>query len=322
MAVNTQVAYTQTASEIIRQAFRYINIIDVNEELANEQYREGFIILNNIVKQLQAVPNRVWPRTEIAVFALPYNKNAYALGTNGVPATRLSDLRLPVLLSTIMSTQLPVDSVYDISIGWNVGVPLINNTLFWSTVSAVDNVNNVITLSSTLPSSVNYQQRIFCYQNQANKPLQIYSGRVDIGANSPNDLDVAMQEIGYTDYMNMGLKKMASIPTSYHYQPLLDSGTLYIFPTPQQVNYFMKFTCAMQLADFINADDNPDFPDEWNRALTLALARDLAFSYSRNTEVYQRAVTLADEALKKLEVWDTDTSSIHFNYCDNQYYQH
>lgn len=73
------------------------------------------------------------------------------------------------------------------------------------------------------------------------------------------------------------------LPVNYNYQAKINTGTLKIWPTPDNsvpVGMYMEVTYQRPIETFVAAGDNPDFPQEWGNALAFALAVVWADTYS------------------------------------------
>lgn len=92
-----------------------------------------------------------------------------------------------------------------------------------------------------------------------NTPLNIYN-RYDF-----NDLP---QGTSYT-----------GSPVNFYYQPLRTTGTIKLWPTPDNSTTVIEFTYQSPYEDMLSSADDFDFPSEWIQPLTYALAWSLAPEY-------------------------------------------
>lgn len=109
------------------------------------------------------------------------------------------------------------------------------------------------------------------------RPFRIFNANlVKSGVETP------MQELTRQEYDDISLKGSTGIPTSWYYDRGRDTGRLYIYPkmaTP--TGYTVKITYERAFTLPTSPNDTVDVPVEWEHALVLSLAGELAPTYSR-----------------------------------------
>lgn len=104
------------------------------------------------------------------------------------------------------------------------------------------------------------------------KPLKIIQAWY---RNSSNN-DVPMTVITREEYNRLGNKTSLGTPIQLYYDPQRDTGTIFLFPTPQDASVTIFFRYQRPFEDFDLSTDNPDFPQEWYEVLVYQLATRLA----------------------------------------------
>ena len=142
----------------------------------------------------------------------------------------------------------------------------------------------------------------------ASRPLKIESCRVK----DSSDREIPMAELSRQEYFNLPLKSATGIPTQFYYDPQLNAGKLYVWPTLQTgQTRTLAFTYRRTLEDFSANGDTPDFPVEWINALTYNLAVDLSPEYPGAT-ISPIVTARASEYLADLRGFDAEDSSVYF----------
>lgn len=88
--------------------------------------------------------------------------------------------------------------------------------------------------------------------------------------------------INKTESLSTIHKEGTGTPLFVHLErhPTMSSQKIHVFPTPSQADT-VKYTYRRRLYDFDSSSDNPDFPQEWIRSLSIMLAADLADDFGQ-----------------------------------------
>lgn len=137
------------------------------------------------------------------------------------------------------------------------------------------------------------------------RPLDIYNVRWTDGANEMPVLTYSRNE-----YMMQVNKTAQGKPVRFYYDPQLDNGVLYLWPSPDSSSDDLLFNYRSPLEDFDELDDDAFFPVEWTHALVLNLCTLIfplgAVDAQRRAELYGQAA----EALRDAERYDNDDESV------------
>ena len=133
------------------------------------------------------------------------------------------------------------------------------------------------------------------------KPLKIVQAFLH---NTSTNIDIPMRILTRDEYNRLGNKTDTGQPIQIFYEPLLDTGVLYVFPKPNATAIsYNTITIVYQrpFEDFDASTDNPDFPQEWYEAvkygLALRLAGENTLSLQVRQELRQDAKDIKDLAL-------------------------
>lgn len=107
-------------------------------------------------------------------------------------------------------------------------------------------------------------------------PFEIMSARIYRGS-----ADVPMQRLTRQEYYDLPLKTNTGYPTQFFYDRQRDSGTLYVWPSPDTTAGTFKFTYRRRIMDLDAGPDNFDLPPEWEKAITENLAEMLIPVYGK-----------------------------------------
>lgn len=302
MATSGSINFNQTRDEIIKDALYKIEVLDPAETVDEADLQLCARQLNRMVKSWQNRGIRLWTYSEIQVF-LTASTESYSLGSShaalssDVVATTLSgdEAAGQTILSVTSSTGMAASD--------NVGIELADGTRQWTTISTVDS-STQITVATALTGAASEGATVYTYTTLLNRPLKLYNGRIK----SSDGTERAMTEISRQEYMNIVSKSTSSAVSAWYYDPGLSTGTLYVWPTTNDVDDRAYFSAQRVLEDFDNSTDNPDFPTEWLDALVWNLAVRIAPDFGRQN--IRDIKEMADRLLLDAISFDAETAGV------------
>lgn len=134
------------------------------------------------------------------------------------------------------------------------------------------------------------------------RPLKIVTAqsRAITGAN-----DVQMTAIARRSYDALGRKASSGIPVNYYYDPQIDNGDLYVYPTANSATtHEIRLSVQRPLHDINLSTENADFPQEWFLALQWGLANEVSSRYGLPYSMMQhieKQATLYREAISDFD---------------------
>ena len=106
------------------------------------------------------------------------------------------------------------------------------------------------------------------------RPLKIVTAQTR-SVLTENDVD--MFHFARKTYDALGNKASTGVPVNYYYDPQLDNGVLYVYPTANSsTSHTIELTVQRPLYDINLATENADFPQEWYLALQWGLAHEVS----------------------------------------------
>lgn len=322
MATSGSINFTQTRNEIINDAFQLIGVYGIGRTISSEDMVFANSLLNKMVKAWQAQGLHLWSKEEAYLF-IADNVGQYTLSNDSSSARACSrdDAVITQLNGdhTASDTTLVVDSTTGMNAADIIGIVLDDDTIHWTTIVSVDS-STALTITSGIASAAADNSNVYTFTSRINKPLRIHSMRrvsgVDVAGTSTRT-EIEMQCLSHDEYFNLTTKTISGTPTCFYYTPDLSTGTLYMWPRPNDPNIYFEFTYERMLEDFDASTDNADFPTEWLECLTYQLAIRLAPAFGKDQKL-QMLLPMASMMYDTMLEWDSEVNSIQFS--PNRYY--
>jgi len=130
-----------------------------------------------------------------------------------------------------------------------------------------------------------------------------------------SNIDVPLNKLSKNEYWGLSDKSSTGTPVSYHYDPQLDNGKLYLWQTPNASaasEYTIEIVYHLPVEDMDSSTNNFDYPVEWLEAIKFGLALRLAPEYGIDTPYQYRLQGQFDEIYDKALSWDTENTSVYF----------
>jgi len=121
-------------------------------------------------------------------------------------------------------------------------------------------------------------------------PFEIMQMRISHDAGN----EIEMTRLSRQDYYRLPNRTSEGFPTQYFYDRQRDSGTLYIWPEPDDALYDITFTYRRRIQDMDASTDTFDLPPEWYKAVIYGLALTLTPIYGKSGT--PRAAEIRQEA--------------------------
>lgn len=297
---------------IITRALQTINVIDLNATPDDDEYTYASDILNLMIKKWEALGMNLWKRRLGYLFTAD-SDNTYSLGTSGDHCTNSYVKTTLSAAEAAGQTTLSVTSSSGMAASDYVGIELTDGTRQWTTISSVPDSTSII-VNAALTGAAASGNTVVAYTSKINRPLRIIRAtRLNLDTNTETQLTC----IGHDEYFNTPVKTQEGAPNNLYYDRLISgstpyTGTLYLFPTPNDVNDVIVFSYQESLADITNTTDYADFPQEWGYALIINLACELAYHYGKYQEL-QMLQPKADKELEIVQRFDSDDAPIDIN---------
>lgn len=304
--------FNLTKTNIIKRALQLINVIDLDATPDSNQYNYASDVLNLMIKKWEAQGINLWKRRLGYLFTAK-DTSSYSLGTSGTNAT------LSYVSTTISTTEalgqttLSVTSSSGMTANDYVGIELDDGTRQWSTISSVPNSTSII-IADALTDSATAANTVIAYTTKISRPLRIIRGTTLDLANSNQEAPI--RGIGHDEYFDLPIKTSGGRANQFYYDKLLSgstpyTGTLYLYPRPDDVNVIITFSFQEPLSDITNTTDYADFPQEWGFCLVFNLACELAYQYGKFEEL-KFIQPKASQELMDVQQFDSDDTPLKF----------
>lgn len=108
---------------------------------------------------------------------------------------------------------------------------------------------------------------------------------IEVRRRDANSRDIPLGELARDEYTNLPNKSATGVPSSWWFDPLRATKTLYVWYAPDATAasaYTLKYTYQRAIEDVDALNNDPDVPQEWLEALTYGLATRLAIPMKRH----------------------------------------
>lgn len=294
--------------DIIKSAMRKIGVLAEGATPSAEEIRDNATALNALVKYWESQGLHLWKYRTVYVFMRPGVPN-YQLGPSGDHATLSYVTTTTAALVPTGTTTFAVSSTLGLNVGDFIGLQQTDLSLFWTTIAAVG--SGTVTVAAGATQDLPEAAVIYAYTAKVTRPLRLKEGRVLMyNPSLENRYERPIEFIDRQRYMQLPNKFNTSNVVQAHYSPLLDNGTIYVWPCHNNGQDVFIATAEMSIMDFVSTTDNPDLPQEWIEPLIYNLAVRLAPEYGVTPD--QSVLELAAGTLQSVMDFDREDTSISF----------
>jgi len=307
MARSGSTNFSVTRDNLIQDALEDLGILPIGGTLTTAQKTKAALKLNLMVKRDMARGMHLWTFSEGTLFGVD-NQESYSLGTGGDEAA--STYVKTELAADVDSgeTNITVDSITGISNGDAIGVELDDGSLQWTTVNGVP-AGSTIVLTAALTDDVSENAHVYAYTTIIEKPLRLVKETIRLENESGTETPVRL--VSRAEYLQLSNKAISGKTNQVYYDATWGTtGTLYVWPTWQDVRDVLHFTFERTLQDFDADVDNPDFPISAADYLVKGLRYELAVTYGLGTDIVNMMRFQAEESRDDWMFGDSEDSSI------------
>lgn len=331
MALSSAWAFTVVRDDIIREAMLNVGAIGEAEVPTAQEVTDCARKLNMMVKSWMGFQDfapglKMWERKRADMF-LKSSRGVYVLGGSNSDqwAGGVALAQFPGQTSTQTSlatgaamgaSVITVASASAISIGDIIGVqgPV---DFFWTAVANV--ASNNVTLTATLPVASSAGSFVYSYTTTAQRPLAI----VTCVLRDSFGQDIPLNKMTLEDYEmlpNKAQPTYQSDPTAFYYESQFTNlagtsnqggGQIFLdIGGAQDITKYLHVVYMRPIMDMNNPGDNPEYPQQWYRALCWGLSKEICgmfdATWTKDMEDNKaEAIAFAKEA-------DAETTSIYF----------
>lgn len=327
MSTSGSFSFTVTAADIVREMMLNVGAIGESETPTAQEYNDCLRKLNMLVKQFMGKQDfapglKMWTRQRGTLF-LGNTKHQYQLGPTGdnwaagvTGGAFNQTFNRTTLTSNALygATIIQVASITNINVGDYIGIQVASD-IYWSTVTGTSGTSVSLALTGGLPAAAGAGAYVWNYTTKAQRPVAVITCLLrDIYNN-----DTQMNPLTLEDYEALPTKVMTTFqadPTAYYYETQIGTSTtgngqFYIdCGGAQDVTKHLHLVYLRPVMDLNNPGDNPEYPQQWYRALCWAGAREICGMFDAvwtqdMQENYRESMTMAREG-------DSETTTFYF----------
>lgn len=332
MALSGTWAFTVTRDDIIHEAMFNVGALGEAEAPTAQEVTDCNRKLQMIVKQWMGSQDfapglKMWERQRGDLF-LTSAQGVYSLGPNSpdnwAGFTTGLNQSFPYGQTHLINTQSAGDNTFvvhnasSLNVGDAVGI-YIGPDFFWSIVTAVSIPQATFSIPGPgLPMATSYGSVVYNYTRKAQRPLAIVTC-------------VLRDQFGQDMPVNpMTVQEYEALPTKTQHGFLCDASAFYyesqfsndgvtnqggglIFLDmygAQDTNKHLHIVYIRPVMDINNPTDNPEYPQQWYRALCWGLSREIAPMF--DAEWTQEMQGNHDQALLIAREGDPETTALYF----------
>jgi hypothetical protein len=299
MALSNSYSFSVTATDIVRESMLNIGALGEAETPTAQEFADCLRKLNMLVKQWMGKQDfapglKMWTRQRGDLF-LSSTQGSYQLGPIGdqwaggvATSTTETYLRTTLTATTASgSAVLTFASTAAFTVGDFVVVQVSSGDIFTSKVLSINSGAGTVTMQNALPTGVtaNFNGFVWNYTIKGQRPLAILTCVLrDSAAN-----DIPMNVMTLQDYEFLPVKtskQFVGDPTAFYYESQIGSdqltpiisggGRLYTdVGGAQDITKHLHCVYLRPVMDMLNPGDNPEYPQQWYRALCWGLSKDI-----------------------------------------------
>jgi hypothetical protein len=270
--------------------------------------------LNMMIKAWQAAGVGLWLNDFIQV---PLQGGTPKYTLNNGPSSRYMIYQTLAVSAASGAATITLTDASSISATDIIGIETDSNYTHWTTVNGAP-VGNVVTLTAVLTAAAAAGNSVFSYlaSEVLVKPIDVNGvylwtpdgsevtmmGTITL----PGGTMQALTPMSRPEYLSLPNTYSSGPPTMYYFDRQLADADLYVWPVHTDMSCVLIVDCRIPVQDFVNIDDNPDFPVEWADALHYNLALRLAPAYDVPDRIYSKVKEMAVVTLQDADGFDRE----------------
>lgn len=307
MSTSGSVDFSVTRNDLLEDALREIGAVGRGMAPTGDQMQYAARRLNMIVKQWQGQADfapglKVWTRKRGVIF-LEKDKASYQLGTD--QATVSYNETTCKVAAVATGTTIDVNAASPIADGNYIVIVMDDGNVHTTTVNGTP-AGDTVTLTDQLTAAVSVGNKIWSYTAKMQRPEAILA----MYRRNSSGEDTPITPMTLADYERLGDKDASGTPSRYYFEQERSDGTVYFDMAVEDVTDVIHITFLRPIEDFDAADDEPDYPQRWYRALLLQTAVDIAPYFGKPVSQDTRANLI--EAIAVAQNDNPETSDIFF----------
>lgn len=315
MTTSGSTDFSVSKDDIVKAAYQKIGMVSEGGTPTTDQYTEGSLLLNLIVKAYAAslkIP--LWAVKYGAIFPQSLTTpHSLELGPEGGHASNeiihltLGDDHVET------DTVITLSSIDDLESTDYIGIELDSGDIHWTEINGEPNaIDDQVTLFNELPEDASEGNHVWAYTNKLERPMRILEAWTRDYTDSSNFIDLPIEIITPSEYNALTNKAIESYPLKLCYEALINHGVVRYWPGFSDGSKIIYFRYHRVFEDFDLTMDTPDFPQEWFMPLVYELACALAPNYNLDREDRKSLRSEADRWVALVLPNDYEEGSIRF----------
>ena len=335
MTTSLTYSFSVTLSDIVREAMLNVGAIGEAEVPTAQEFTDCQRKLNMMVKQWMGKQDfapglKMWTRQRGDLF-LSSTRFQYSIGPSGDNwaggiaiaqpngANYFQNQLIAVTAGGSGVLSFGVGDVGSYTAGDYIVVQLASGDIYSSTVQTVNVGAGTVTMVGTIPAATSAAVGAYAwnYTTKAQRPLDIVTCL--LRDTTWNDTPMNIMTLQDYEFLpNKAMPTYLSDPTAIYYEsqigtagPATANGTLYIdVGGAQDVTKLLHMVYLRPVQDFNNPGDNPEYPQQWYRALCWGLSREICGMFDA---IWTQDMTQNwTEALMMAREGDSDITSLYY----------
>jgi hypothetical protein len=316
-------SYNPQRDVVIRRALRMVGAYSSDGVPSSNQIVDANEVLNILLKTLQ-MDSLLWLKVFGTLF-LNKGQRSYSLA----PSTYSGFAHCAVggyiqtvttLAAAAGGASVTVSSVTGMTNGDFVGVANDNGIIEWFYLSKVANVISLktdaaLTTAGALGVAVSAGNIVYSHTvlSQATRPTRILSAvRKLYDSTAANGYEIPIFGISRTDYEALPNKTTQGKVINVMYDPLLEAGQLYVWPTADTPGDKLVLTMDRGIQDMVGDTDTFDVPQEALQSVADLLAFELEPEYPLDSGGFDKLAKRAVAAKTRLLNYNRENVSTSF----------
>lgn len=302
MATSNSTDFNLTRDELLLGALRLVGKSGRGKTPSSADIADAAEAMELMVKSLQATGAHLWKERDATLFV------EKGTASYSIPSANITESYVTTSMKVAGVTTdgtIDVNSITGLTSGDFIGIQLDNGTMQWTTINGIP-AGDTVTLTDNLTDASAISNTVYAYTTKIVRPLKLISAR------RINENDVDIDVVSKDEYKTLPTKDAAGQVNQVYYDPQLETGKLYIWPTGNLPTDRVETTFMMPIENAGESNDNPDFPQEWLLALKFGIASLLGPEYGikldRQTYIDNRASLYMKAAID----FDEEYSSVYF----------
>ena len=192
-------------------------------------------------------------------------------------------------------------------VGDHIGIELDSGAMQWTNIGNA--LSTTTTLIAALTGAAATDNHVYVYTKKTERPNVILEARL----HRSDDLERPIEIVGRTTYQRLSDKTTEAPINQVWYDKQLTNGILTVWPEPNSVKDWIKFTARIPIQDADSTSDNIEVAQEFFEAVSWQLAVRLFPKYNKGAIPDPKFIALADRFLADAIITDADNDSVFLN---------